>query len=192
MAENLPGGKHPGSRGRNRLTECKTTDSVNHVARWARQELQLLLLKRAAIERRITVIRSTIAGLVAVFGSHVIAEELPASFSKPPLRHALHGSPGLTEVCRQTLMESLHSLTTTEIYRRVQETNPEIMARQRHPKVALNVVLRRLVTYGEACNGIDERNLRTWLWIGGNNLFESVPAHSSSALKQEGLASPGI
>ncbi len=162
------------------------------MARWARQELQLLLLKRAAIERRITVIRGTIAGLVAVFGSHVIAEELPASFSKPPLRHAIHGSPGLTEVCRQTLMDSLHPITTTEIYRRVQETNPEIMARQKHPKAALNVVLRRLVIYGEVCDGIDEQNLRTWLWIGGNNLFESVLAHSSSTLKHEGLASPGI
>jgi hypothetical protein len=175
-----------------RLTGRETTDSVNRVAKWAQQELELLLLKRAAIAKRITVIQRTLRGLAVVFGSNVIAAEIAASLSKPPLRHTLHRSPGLTEVCRRTLMESLHPLTTSEICRRVQKTNPEIMARHKHPKASLAVVLGRLVTYGEVCDGIDEQNLRTWLWIAGNSPSEFAPVISSSALKQEGLASLDI
>jgi hypothetical protein len=167
-----------------RLIDCET-DAVDRIAEWAQQELELLLLKRTAIAKRITVIRSTLAGLAVVFGSDVIAEQLPASLSKSPMRHTLHRAPGLTLVCRQTLMGSQQPLTTTEIHRRMQKANPEIIARHKHPKVALAVVLRRLVTYGEVCDGINEQNLRTWLWIDGNSPFESAPVHSFSALKQE-------
>jgi hypothetical protein len=175
-----------------RLTECETTNAIDRIAGWARQELDLLLLKRTAIAKRITMIQSTLAGLAAVFGSDVIAEQRPAPLSKPPVRHTLHRSRGLTQACRQTLTSSQHPLTTAEIYRRIQKTNPEIMARHNHPKVALAVVLRRLVTYGEVCDGIDEQDSRTWLWIDGNSPSESASVHSSSALKQEGFASLDI
>jgi hypothetical protein len=175
-----------------RLTECETTDPVDRVAGWAQQELDLLLLKRTAIAKRITLIRSTLAGLAVVFGSDVIAQQLPAPLSKSSMQHTLHRSPGLTRVCRQTLMGSQQPLTTTEIYHRIQKTNPEILARHKYPKVALSVVLRRLVTYREVCDGINEQHLRTWLWIDGNVPFESAPVHSSSELKQEGFASLDI
>jgi hypothetical protein len=175
-----------------RLTERGTTDAVDRVARWAQQELDLLLLERTAIAKRITMIRSTLSGLAVVFGSDVIAEELPAPLSESPIRHTLHRSPGLTRVCQQTLMESQHPLTIAEIYSRLQRTNPEIMARHKHPKVSLAVVLRRLVTYGEVCDGIDEQNLRTWLWIDGNSPSESAAVHPTSVLKQERFASLDI
>jgi hypothetical protein len=155
-----------------RLPEDEPADPVDRIAKWAGQELDSLLLKRAAIAKRIITIRDTLAGLVDVFGSHVKTEELPASLSKPPLRHTLR-TPGLTELCRQILMESPQPLSTAEIFHRIHRTNPELLARQKHPKIALAVVLRRLVTYEEVCDGIDEQNLRTWLWIGVNNTSES-------------------
>ena len=175
-----------------RLTECETTDAVDRIAGWARQELDLLLVRRTAIAKRMTMIQSTLAGLAAVFGPDVIAEERPAPLSKPPIPYTLHRSRGLTQVCRQTLMGSQRPLTTAEIYRRIQKTNPEIMTRHKHPKVALSVVLRRLVTYGEVCDGIDEQDSLTWLWIEGNSPSESALVHSSSALKQGGFASLDI
>jgi hypothetical protein len=174
------------------LTECDTTDAVDRIAGWARQELDLLLVKRTAIAKRITMIQSTLAGLAAVFRSDVIAEQRPAPLSKPPIRHTLHRSRGLTQVCRQTLMSSQQPLTTVEIYRRIQNTNPEIMARHNHPRVALSAVLRRLVTYGEVCDGSDGQDSRTWLWIDGNSPSECAFVHSSSALKQKGFASLDI
>ena len=148
------------------MAEYNSREDIERVVGWAQAELDALSLKRAAIAMRVRVIRSTIVGLADVFGSTLTDEELRALPPTLPVRRTADSRRGLTEACRRTLMASSTPLTTQELCRRIEETYPEILARQKAPRVSVTVVLRRLVNYGEVYDNVDERNARTWLWIG--------------------------
>lgn len=148
------------------LAECNSSEDIERVVGWALAELDLLSLKRAAIAIRVKVIKNTIVGLADVFGSTLTDEEL---LTLPPtlsVRRTARSCRGLTQACRRTLMGSSTPLTTQELCRKIEETHPEILARQKEPRVSVAVVLRRLVDYGEVYDNVDERNTRTWLWVG--------------------------
>src|SRR5579863_667305 len=111
--------------------------------------LQVLTLERAAIVKRIGIIKKTVVGLADLFGPDVINGELQDLLP-------LHSGPracarsGLTALCRQLLRETSEPLTLGEIMRQLQVKSPLRLAGQRHPENSLRVILRRLVAYGEA------------------------------------------
>ena len=146
--------------------EYNSSEDIERVVGWAQGELDLLSRKRAAIALRVRVIKNTIVGLADVFGSTLTDDELRTLPPTLPVRRTTRFRRGLTQACRRTLMASSTPLTTQELCRRIEETHPEILARQKEPRVSVTVVLRRLVDYGEVYDNVDERNARTWLWIG--------------------------
>lgn len=166
---------------------CNATQDIECLIGWARAELDLLALKRATIAKRVRAIRNALLGLAEIFGSDVTDAELQDLFSELPAPGTPRRSRGLTRVCRETLMESSQPITTGELCRRIQETNPELIARQKDPKISLTVVLRRLVNYGEVYDDIDENKSRTWLWIGPRTRDEKIN-DSSSSLPERGAA----
>jgi len=162
------------------MTECKPANDIERVLGWARAELDLLLLQRAAIAQRVRVIKDTIVGLTDVFGSHLTDEELRDLLSRLPARRTFRPRRGLTEVCRRILTDSPQPLTARELCRRIQERNPEVLARQKQPRISVTVVLRRLLDYGEVYDKIDETNARTWRWVGPRKSAEVADDSSSS------------
>jgi hypothetical protein len=111
--------------------------------------LRVLKLERAAIVKRIRMIKKTIVGLADLCGSDGIKGEqqsLLPLHSGPCARRR----PGLTALCRQLLRETSEPLTLGEIIRQLQIKSPVRLAGQRHPENSLRVILRRLVAYGEA------------------------------------------
>src|ERR1700727_154033 len=162
------------------VAEYNSREDIERVVGWAQAELDLLSLKRAAIAMRVRVIKNTIVGLAGVFGSALTEEELRTLPPTLPVRRTADSRRGLTQACRRTLMASSTPLTTQELCRRIEETHPEILARQKEPKVSVTVVLRRLVNYGEVYDNVDERSARTWLWIGPLMQGEVIDDHSLS------------
>jgi len=141
-------------------------EDIGHVMGRVHSELRFLLLERAAIVKRIGVIKHMIAGLADVFGIHVIDKDLQELISKGSSRGTARSDEGLTTVCRKTLMESSEPLTTRQLCSCIQERNPSVFARQKKPTNSVVVVLRRLISYGEVKDGVNERDVRTWQWIG--------------------------
>ena len=111
--------------------------------------LQVLKLERAAIVKRIGIIKKTIVGLADLCGSEVIKGELQALLP-PHSGPRARTRPGLTALCRQLLRETSEPLTLGEIMRRLQIKSPVQLAGHRHPENSLRVILGRLVAYGEA------------------------------------------
>jgi hypothetical protein len=162
------------------LAEYNSTEDVERVVKWAQAELDLLSQKRAAIAMRVRVVKNTIVALADVFGSTLTDEELRTLPPTLPVRCTARSCRGLTQACRRTLMASSTALTTQELCRRIEEAHPEILARQKEPRVSVTVVLRRLVNYGEVYDNVDERNVRTWLWIGPFMQDRVIDNHPSS------------
>jgi hypothetical protein len=130
-----------------------------------RQELQLLRRERATILERIRVITQTLTGLSETFrGDIANNEQLQEVLSSLPV---LRSDPGLTATCRQVLMSSSQPLTTNQICSRIHEIYPTLLARHKHPKVSVFVVVKRQVQYGDVLMGENERGQRTLRWVGG-------------------------
>ena len=112
-------------------------------------QLRILKLERAAIVKRIGIIKKTIVGLADLFGSEVIEEELQGLL---PLHSGPRARthPGLTALCRQLLRETSEPLTLGEIMKQLQIKSPVRLAAQRNPENSVRGILRRLVAYGEA------------------------------------------
>ena len=150
-------------------------EDLAHVIECIHRELKALQRARALTVKRIKVIKQVIAGLADVFGSDVIDKEPQATLSRPQSAHdGTHSGPGLTDVCRQTLMKSSGPLTVRQVCARIEKTNPSILARQRQPTNSVTVVLRRLMSYGEVRHCVNGQNGRAWLWIGPRALDETV------------------
>jgi hypothetical protein len=121
-------------------------------------ELRVLKLERAAILKRIAMIRKTLVSLADLFGPDVInGYHLLSLESAPHFRTHT----GLTDLCRQLLRESSVPLTARQILGQLQERSPGV-AGHRHPLNSLRMILKRLVAYGEAEELLTEEGLRAW------------------------------
>ena len=127
-------------------------------------ELQLLLAKHASIQKRIGVIKNTVIGLADVFGPDIINGELQQLLFTRAARRTPRPQPGLTELCRQILRGSSLPLTVRQVYGVMQEKYPSVLSGHKNPTASLLVVLRRLVSYGEAEAKFSERGARIWVW----------------------------
>jgi hypothetical protein len=126
-----------------------------------RDELKALCARRAAIGKRVSVLRQTIAGLADLFGPVAVDDDLRdlvADFQRKPVRaHA-----GLTDSCRQILQDSSQPLTLQQILRQFQEKYPAALAHHKRPSTSLRNVLNRLVSYGEAVQELTGDGLLAW------------------------------
>lgn len=150
------------------------TEDIGHVVGRIHSELRLLLLQRAAIVKRIKVITHIIVGLADVFGADVIDKELQNLLSKRSSRGMARSDEGLISVCRRTLMEFSEPLTTRQLCGWIQKRNPAVLGQGKQPTNSVTAVLRRLVSYGEVKDGVNEGDVRTWLWIGARQPGEVV------------------
>jgi len=132
-------------------------------------ELRVLRLERAAILKRIGMIKKTIVGLADLFGADVINGELRDVLSLHSARR-LRTHTGLTDLCRQLLREASEPLTVRQILGQLQERSPAGLVSHRHPLNSLRMILRRLVAYGEAEELLAETGLRAWraTWVPGH------------------------
>jgi hypothetical protein len=122
-------------------------------------ELRVLKLERAAILKRMGVIKKTIIGLADLYGSDVINDELRGLLAlQAATRFRTHT--GLTDLCRQMLSEASEPLTARQILGQIQERAPVGLVGDRHPLNSLRMILRRLVAYGEAEESVSEKGLR--------------------------------
>jgi hypothetical protein len=128
------------------------------------QVLLSLQCEHAAIRKRIQVVKRTLTGLVETFGLDISSnKELQHLI---PQQYCGRSHPGLTETCRAMLMRLSRPMTTGELCKKIETEAPHLLERHKYPKVSVYVVLKRLVTYGQALEGVDERGKRTWLWVG--------------------------
>jgi len=129
------------------------------------QVLLSLQCEHAAIRKRIQVVKRTLAGLAETFGLDISSnKEVQHSTREHYYYERSH--PGLTETCRMLLMQLSRPLTAGELCKQIETETPQLLDRHKYPKVSVYVVLRRLVGYGQAVEGVDDKGKRTWLWVG--------------------------
>jgi hypothetical protein len=123
--------------------------------------LRVLTHERAAIVKRIGIIKKTVVGLADLFGSGVIKEALldlqPIQSYRCSRTHLT-----LTALCHRLLREASEPLTVPQILQQLQDKSPSGLDRQRHPENSLRVILSRLVAYGEAEELRTKEGLRAW------------------------------
>jgi hypothetical protein len=134
---------------------------VQEVIRSAERELHELLQRRAALMRRIGMIKQTLAGLANIFGDSVLSDELLTFLD----RKTSSRQPGFTRACRVVLMESVKPLGARLVCHALQQRFPELLERHKDPIASVTTVLNRLADYTEARCSLDASGRRVWEWI---------------------------
>ena len=133
---------------------------VEQVVGRIQRELQTLRTEQVAIAKRIGLIKNTIAGLAEVFGPGVVGQELQVELELEPVKR--RRSRGLTDACRELLKETSEPQTLKEISARIHERFPTLVTHHRYPATIIQMMLRRLVMYGEAEEIVRGAGLRSW------------------------------
>lgn len=120
--------------------------NVDHLIARIQREILVLRMEQKAISKRIEVIRKTAVGLEDVFGCEAINGKLKATLSVGTSQRRS----GLTESCQKRLEESGAPVTVRQMLEWMRQQRPDLLGHQKHPEVALRVVLKRLVSYGKA------------------------------------------
>lgn len=136
------------------------SDHLEQVMGRIQQELRVLRMERAAIAQRIGLIKTTIVGLTEMFGAGVAGESARSAFTTEPAKRCRKH--GLTDACRHSLLETSVPQTLKQIHGRIQERCPALLAHHKYPMAIVQMMLRRLVMYGEADEIDHGRGLRAW------------------------------
>jgi len=134
-------------------------EDVEQVVGRIQRELLNLRTEQVAIAKRIGLIKNTIAGLAEVFGPDVVGQELQGLLKAEPVKRR---SRGLTDACRALLRETSEPQTLRQISARIQEHYPALVTHHRYPATIIQMMLRRLVMYGEAEEIDAGAGLRSW------------------------------
>jgi hypothetical protein len=134
-------------------------EDVEQVVGRIQRELQTLRTEQVAIAKRIGLIKNTIAGLAEVFGPGVVGQELQGLLKVEPVKRRRRG---LTDACRELLRETSEPQTLKQISARIHERFPTLVTHHRYPATIIQIMLRRLVMYGEAEEIDAEAGLRSW------------------------------
>jgi hypothetical protein len=135
-----------------------TFEDVEHVVGRIEHELQVLRTEHAAIAKRIGLIKNTIAGLQEVFGPVGVIPELQRMIPRE-LKHRRNR--GLTDACREALRETPEPRSLKQISDRIHDLHPTLVAHHKYPTTIVQMLLRRLVMYGEV-EEVEGNSLRTW------------------------------
>jgi hypothetical protein len=167
------------------------TPDVGHarqVAGRIQQELQMLLRERSAISKRIGLMKRTLVGLAEISGLDMTNRGRRSVSDTPPApRRTCRSRSGLTETCRRTLMGLSQPATTRQLYERIEQQDPSLFARNKHPMESLAVVLKRLVSYGDVLDIGGAGDGRIWLWaeVDRKNTCGDEPPSSSALGRSE-------
>jgi hypothetical protein len=142
---------------------------VEQVIKLAGSELQLLLTQRAALLRRLAILRRTIAGLAEMFGDDVLPEEVRTLIKLPMPR--TRGT-GLTEACRAGLSKSSRPLTAREVVETIRAHDGALIEHHKDPVASVTSILHRLASYGEATTILSPSGRRMWI-VACQNLTRS-------------------
>jgi hypothetical protein len=135
-------------------------EDVEQVVGRIQHELQVLRTEHAAIAKRIGLIKNTIAGLAEVFGPGVGGHELQGMPAVERVKRRRRR--GLTDACRQLLSETCEPQTLKQISERIQKRFPSLVTHHRYPATIIQMMLRRLVIYGEAEEMDEGVGVRSW------------------------------
>jgi hypothetical protein len=151
----LPGERIPDGQG----SGVERAD-IERVVGQIQQQLQILRAEHVAIAKKIWLIKNTIAGLAEVFGPGVVGADLQSMLTPALVRR--RRSRGLTDACREALQEDSEAQTLKQISGRIQERYPTLLSHYRYPMAIIQIMLRRLVMYGEAEEVGGTAGLRSW------------------------------
>jgi len=140
------------------------------------REFHSLILRRAAILRRIGAIKQIISGLANLVGDQGISRDLPGFVNQ----RSSSRQRGFTQTCRFVLMESGRPLMSQEVCQEIQRRNPALLLHHRDPLASVSTVLNRLSRYGEVRVVVNERGRRAWEWTADNS---EAPPDASAELR---------
>jgi hypothetical protein len=132
---------------------------IEQVVKLAGGELQVLLTQRAAILRRLAILRRIIAGLAEMFGDDVLPEDVRVLIKLPTRR--TRGA-GLTEACRAALSTSSRPLTAREVVDTIRTKDARVIQNHKDPVASVTSILHRLGSYGEATTKVSQSGRRMW------------------------------
>ena len=140
--------------------DALTVEDLQRVISCIQDELRALTERRAAILRRITVIRNTIAGLDRVFGPGA-SRELMLLTPRGCFRNTARA--GLTQCCRLFLKRAgPKPVALPQLIGFIRMKTPELFAAHKNPAASVRTILNRLVSYGEAIEVRAAGNVRAW------------------------------
>jgi hypothetical protein len=133
---------------------------IEQIAKLAGCELQVLLTQRAAILRRLAMLRRIISGLAEMFGDDVLPEDVRVLI-KLPTAQRTRGA-GLTEACRAALSASSRPLTAREVVDTIRSNDAKVIQNHKDPVASVTSILHRLGSYGEATTEVSQSGRRMW------------------------------
>jgi hypothetical protein len=132
---------------------------IEQIVKLAGGELQVLLTQRAAILRRLAILRRIISGLAEMFGDDVLPEDVRVLINLPTQRSR---GVGLTEACRVALSNSSRPLTAREVVDTIRTKDATVIANHKDPVASVTSILHRLGSYGEATTEVSLSGRRMW------------------------------
>lgn len=122
-----------------------------------RRELKELTEELHEVETRIAGIRAMVQGLSLIYPESVFDSETVRLLRPEPRRK--RGV--LTAACRSALSGACRQLTVSEICRRIDETNPEVLFGHRKAMASVMSVLRNMERHREVVRG-EENGKSVW------------------------------
>ena len=142
---------------------------IHAVVEVAHEELRRLLQRRAELMKRIGTIKQLIVGLHALVGDDILSDDIDKVANRmagvPRLR--------LTQACRTVLMKAACAMKTRQVCEQIEQAAPD-SAIPKNLVPSVEVVLNRLVRYGEARKVLSEDGRRAWLWISESEVRSSL------------------
>jgi hypothetical protein len=134
---------------------------VQVIVKVAHDELRRLIQQRAEITKRIGTIKQTVAGLCNLFGDDELSDDVCELVNGK----AVVRRPGITQACRNVLMEAGCPLTVRNVCEQIQQRTMPDLPRSKNLVAAVTTVLSRLVQYGEARTVPCDNGPRAWVWV---------------------------
>ena len=106
---------------------------------------------------KIQAVKKTIAGLALLFGKEILDPNLATLVGE----RVQGRKRGLTQLCRNILLQSEKPLTTREVHDLINQADPELLKSHKSGMASVTTILRRLVESGKARGYIKEHH-RIW------------------------------
>ena len=132
---------------------------IKQIVKLAGGELEVLLTQRAAILRRLAILRRIISGLAEMFGDDVLPDNVRVLIKLPVQK--TRGT-GLTEACRAALSTSSRPLTAREVVDTIRTKDAKVIQNHKDPVASVTSILHRLGSYGEATTEVSQTGRRMW------------------------------
>jgi len=149
--------------------------NLRYVIDAAKNQLRRLTEERTELNRRIAVIKQTLAGLVRVFGDAALEQELCNLIDS---RGTGKRQSGLTKALRMILVKGQSPINTRDICENLTEEHAALALRHKNLYASVTTILARLVSYGEAIS-VDVDGKRAWQWAGKEHSPSSANAEDS-------------